>query len=159
MNTISLPVLAAYGAGLAVTLVLAAWLTPSSWWRRANLRALAVLGIGTAAIGGALAWLLVPAMPAQAALLDAAPLALTVAPQRLDAPPPGTRFRAFDDLNLRASRSVGARRLGVVPAGAVVQATGRQDGDWWEVSARIEGRNVRGWASSLWLRRVDERRN
>jgi hypothetical protein len=153
MNAISLAVLAAYGAGLALTLVLAAWLTPRSWWRRANLRALAVLGIGTAVIGGALAWLMAPYRPAQAA-----PMALIAAPTPL-APTAGASFRAYDDLNLRASRSIGARRLGVVPAGALVTATGRQDGDWWEISARIDGHAVRGWASSLWLRRMDERLN
>jgi hypothetical protein len=152
MPGISLPMLAAYAAGLIATLVLAAFLTPRSWWKRANARALAVLAAGTFCIGGLLCWLLVPQQPAMAAPLLAASLPL--AP--LDA---GATYRVRDDLNLRASRSVGARRLGVVPAGALVTATGKQSGDWWEVSAHIDGRPVRGWASSLWLRRVDERRH
>jgi hypothetical protein len=44
----------------------------------------------------------------------------------------------------------------VLPAGSVVRATGRRDGDWWQVSVRFEGQRFEGWASSLWLRRADE---
>jgi hypothetical protein len=145
--------LAAYGAALIATLVLAAFLTPRSWWRRANARALAVLAGGTLVIGSGIAWLFVPTTPAEAAPLAAAP----GVPQH-DAPEPGARYRVFDDLNLRSSRSVGARRVGVVPAGAIVTATGEHAGDWWEISARVDGERVRGWASSLWLRRLDETR-
>jgi uncharacterized membrane protein YfcA len=151
MPGISLPTLAAYAAGLAATLVLAAFLTPRSWWKRANARALAVLAAGTFAIGGLLSWLLVAGKPAVAAPQLAAAL-----PASLNA---GVPYRVRDHLNLRASRNVGAPRLGVVPAGAVVTATGNQSGDWWEISAQVDGRTVRGWASSLWLRRVDERRH
>jgi hypothetical protein len=154
MDGVSLPLLAVYAAGFAATLVLAAFLTPGSWWRRANLRALSVLAVGTVAIGGALSWLLLPVRPAMAA-----PLAALSMPQAAPAMNAGVSYRVHHDLNLRASRSVGAQRLGVVPAGAIVTATGRQSGDWWEISARVEGRPVRGWASSLWLRRVDERRD
>lgn len=144
---------AAYGAALIATLVLAAFLTPRTWWRRPNARALAVLAGGTVMIGSALAWLLVPTPTAQAAPLAAAPSAALQ-----DAPEPGVRYRVFDDLNLRSSRSVGARRVGVVRAGGIVTATGAHAGDWWEISARIGGEEVRGWASSLWLRRLDEKR-
>ncbi|MGZ5198500.1 MAG: SH3 domain-containing protein [Telluria sp.] len=152
MNAV-LMTLAAYGAGLIATLVLAAFLTPRNWWRRANARALAVLAGGTLVMGSALAWLFAPPASAQAAAL-AAPPAVPLG----DAPEPGARYRVFDDLNLRGSRSVGARRLGVVPAGAIVTATGEQAGDWWEITARVDGDPVRGWASSLWLRRLDEKR-
>ncbi len=145
----ALMTLAAYGAGLVATLVLAAFLTPRSWWRRANARALAVLAGGTLAIGGGLAWLMTP--PAAA---HAAPLAAIAAPH--DAPEAGGRYRVYDDLNLRSARTVGARRLTVIPAGAVVTATGAHAGDWWELTASVQGHTVRGWASSLWLRRVDE---
>ncbi|WP_460825326.1 SH3 domain-containing protein, partial [Massilia solisilvae] len=86
-----------------------------------------------------------------------APLARP-APLAADAPVAGREYRTYDHLNLRSSRSVGARRLGVVPAGALVTATGNRAGDWWEISAAIDGRDVRGWASSLWLRRADESR-
>ena len=40
--------------------------------------------------------------------------------------------------------------------GTVVSATGATDGDWWQVRAKVDGRDVDGWASSLWLRRTDE---
>ena len=36
---------------LAATLVLAAWCTPRAWWRRPNLRALAVVAGGTLGFG------------------------------------------------------------------------------------------------------------
>jgi hypothetical protein len=138
----------AYGAALLLTLCLAAWLTPSSWWRRANARALAVLAGGTVLIGALLHATFAPreaAVPAQA--LAALPGQLPVA---------GQRYRAWDHLNLRADVGVGARRLAVLPAGTQVTASGRHRGDWWEVSAVVEGRRRDGWASSLWLRRADE---
>ncbi len=144
---------AAYAVGLAATLVLAAFLTPRDWWRRANLRAATVLAVGTVAIGATLAWLFVPAVPALAR--PSAALA-PVPPQR--APAPGARYRVHDHLNLRKARGVGSVRLAVVPAGATVVASGEHEGDWWEVSARIDGQEFRGWASSLWLRRIDEAR-
>lgn len=147
----ALPTLAAYGAGLLATLVLAAFLTPRSWWRRANARALAVLTAGTLAIGSAVSGLIAPATPAVAAPLAAMPA-------NRAGPHAGAAYRTWDDLNLRDGRSVGSRRLGVVPAGTLVTATGRQLGDWWEISARVNGRAVQGWASSLWLRRPGEQR-
>jgi hypothetical protein len=66
------------------------------------------------------------------------------------------RYRVVDDLNLRAATATGAPRLAVLPAGTLVTRTGSADGDWWRVRARVKGRVVEGWASSLWLRRVDE---
>lgn len=149
----TLTTVAAYAMALIATLVLAAFLTPRAWWRRANARAFAVLAGGTLAIGSGLAWLVAPP-----AIAQAAPLAAVPAMPMHDAPEPGVRYRAFDDLNLRSSRGVGARRLGVVPAGSIVTATGAHAGDWWEITARLGGGNVRGWASSLWLRRLDEKR-
>jgi hypothetical protein len=142
---------AAYGVGLVATLVLAAFLTPSSWWRRANARALAVTAGGTLAIGSTLAWLFAP--PAAA---HAAPLPTVAAAPLHDAPEAGARYRVYDDLNLRSSRSVGAQRVGVIPTGAIIIATGQHAGDWWEITAIVRGRPVCGWASSLWLRRIDE---
>jgi uncharacterized protein YraI len=59
-------------------------------------------------------------------------------------------------LNLRAASGTGARRIGVVPAGATVTTTGARDGDWWQVSAMVGGKEANGWVSSLWLRRADE---
>jgi hypothetical protein len=37
-----------------------------------------------------------------------------------------------------------------------VTASGKRRGDWWQVSAVVDGRRLDGWASSLWLRRADE---
>jgi uncharacterized protein YraI len=131
-----------------LTLVLAAFLTPRHWWRRANARALAVLVGGTALFAGlfmlgASAW-----TPRAAAPIAAMPAAPAVARHT---------YRVFDDLNLRAASGTGAARIAVVPAGTAVTTTGRVAGDWWEVTARVDGRDVTGWASSLWLRRGDER--
>jgi hypothetical protein len=38
----------------------------------------------------------------------------------------------------------------------MVTATGARDGDWWQVSAKVGGKPVSGWVSSLWLRRAEE---
>jgi hypothetical protein len=137
--------LACGGAALLLTLVLAARCTPRAWWRRPNARALCVLVLGTGLIGGALwAWLAPPQAPP--------------APTTLAAPLAGRSYRVADALNLRAARGIGARRVLVLPAGSVVQATGQRDGDWWQVTANADGQRFEGWASSLWLRRADERR-
>lgn len=142
--------IAAYAVALAVTLVLARYATPRAWWRRANARALGIVAAGTFGLGSALLWLGQPAATANAAAL--APAAAG------DKPEAGARYVTWDALNLRTSRAVSAGRLGVVAAGASVTATGRTQGDWWELEARVDGRTVRGWASSLWLRRPDEAR-
>jgi hypothetical protein len=144
-------VLACAGAALVLTLVLAAFLTPRHWWRRANARALAVLAVGTALFTalfllGAQSWLPRPA-PMPLPLARPAPLPIAI-----------HTYRVFDDLNLRAAIGTGAARIAVVPGGTLVTTTGRVDGDWWEVTASVDGRAVTGWASSLWLRRDDERR-
>ena len=81
-----------------------------------------------------------------AALVPAAPVHTMPAP----------RYRVIDDLNLRAAKATGAPRLAVLPAGTLVTPTGRVDGDWLQIRARHKGRTLEGWASSLWLRRVDE---
>ena len=142
--------LACGAAALVLTLVLAAFLTPRHWWRRANARALAVLAGGTALFGylfmlGASTWFPPPA-----------PLALVASITPASIVAPIHTYRVFDDLNVRAASGTGAARIAVVPAGANVTTTGRRDGDWWEVTATVDGRPVTGWASSLWLRRADE---
>jgi hypothetical protein len=142
---------AAYGLGLVLTLVLARWLTPRRWWRRPTAGALALAGGGTLAFGMLFASLL-PASRVAAPL----PLAL---PTAAAAPAPSTpllRYRVVDDLNLRAAKATGAPRLAVLPAGTLVTRSGAADGDWWQVRARLKGRQIEGWASSLWLRRIDE---
>ena len=144
--------LAAACAALALllTLALAARCTPRTWWRRPNARALAVLVLGTCLIGAALWSLLAPATP-PAPPAPPAPLAPAA-----DLPLAGRSYRVADALNLRAARGVGAARVLVLPAGAIVQATGERDGDWWRVTAQAGGQHYEGWASSLWLRRADE---
>jgi hypothetical protein len=141
---------AAYGLGLALTLVLAGCLTPRRWWRRPTAGTLALVGGGTLAFGALLAGLLpAAARPAAAPV----PLAAAVVPAPAMA---ALRYRVVDDLNLRAATATGAPRLAVLPAGTFVTRTGAADGDWWRVRARVKGREVEGWASSLWLRRIDE---
>ncbi|QOL49155.1 SH3 domain-containing protein [Massilia litorea] len=143
--------LACGGAALLLTLVLAARCTPRAWWRRPNARALAVLVLGTGLIGGALwAWL-APRAPVSVSAPAPVQAALAV-------PAAGHSYRVADALNLRAARGTGARRVLVLAAGSTVQATGQRDGDWWQVTANADGQRYEGWASSLWLRRADERR-
>jgi hypothetical protein len=155
----------AYGAALALTLALAAWLTPRAWWRRPNLRALGVLGGGTLAFGLLFCALLAPRWPVSApssapsSALSGAPSSLLAAPPPAAAQPhAGLRYLVVDDLNLRDGNGVRARRVAVLRAGSAVTATGDSDGDWWRVRARIDGQVREGWTSSLWLRRADERR-
>jgi hypothetical protein len=152
---------AALCAGLLATLVLAAFVTPRQWWRRANARALAFLGAGTLGIAAVLLWLAgEPAsLGADRAMLAAASAQqIERTEEESAAPSAGRSYRVHDDLNLRSASGVGSRRVAVVPAGATVVATGEQTGEWWRVRARVEGRDFEGWASSLWLRRADERR-
>jgi ferric-dicitrate binding protein FerR (iron transport regulator) len=145
----ALLLLACGGAALLLTLALAARCTPRAWWRRPNARALSVLVLGTGLIGGALwAWL-APPEPAPAPAPALAALAVPAA---------GRSYVVADALNLRAARGIGARRVLVLPPGSTVQATGQRDGDWWQVTADADGQRFEGWASSLWLRRADERR-
>ncbi len=142
----------AFVLGLAITLVLAAFLTPGRWWKRPNVRALAILVAGTWGIGSLLLWLapmpVMAATPATAGIAAIRPASLTE----------GRSYHVFEDLNLRAASGTGARRVTVVPVGAVVSATGVRDGDWWEVRTKVGGKQVTGWVSSLWLRRADEHR-
>ena len=134
----------AFALGLAFTLVLAAFLTPRAWWRRPNLRALTILATGTWGLGSLL---LLPMAPAPAVAATQAMAATAVA---------GRTYRVFEDLNLRNASTTSARRVGVVPPGTMVTATGAHAGDWWQVRATIKGKQVTGWVSSLWLRRADE---
>jgi hypothetical protein len=143
--------LMAYGAALVLTLCACAWLTPRSWWRRPNARALGVLTLGTVA-GGTL----LLAMLGTTASQPSSQLADAQASSG-DMPVAGARYRVRDALNLRVAGGIGAERLLVVPGGTRVVATGRRDGDWWQVRASLDGQDVEGWASSLWLRRADER--
>jgi hypothetical protein len=146
----SMTTLAAYGAALALSLILAAWLTPRAWWRRPNLKALAVLGGGTLAFGALFAAWIGEPRPA----LAAAPALMA---QPAGSPAAGASYLVVDELNLRDGRGIRAQRLAVLPAGSRVTATGAAEGDWWRVRARVDGRALEGWASSLWLRRADER--
>jgi hypothetical protein len=150
MHAPAIGTVAAFGVGLVATLVLAARLTPRGWWRRPNACALAVLAAGTFGIGSALLWWFEAAAPANAAPPNLAAAAAGMVPVAV-------AYRAYDDLNLRTGTGVSAQRVAVVPAGAPVTPTGARKGDWWEVGAQVGGREVRGWVSSLWLRREDER--
>jgi hypothetical protein len=132
---------AAYGAALLLTLVLAAFLTPAGWWRRLNARAAAIVVGGTWALGSLIAG------PVQARPPDA-----VASSQR-----PAASYTVVEALNLRDGTGINAKRVAVVPAGSMVEATGARRGDWWQVRAKVGGDQVTGWASSLWLRRPDER--
>ncbi|WP_229217435.1 SH3 domain-containing protein [Massilia forsythiae] len=153
--------IAAYGAALALTLLLAAWLTPRRWWRRPSLGVIALAGGGTLAFGALFCMLLgVPPGPAQRAIAarpgPAAPRMYSGA-MGVAAPARGSRYLVIDGLNLRTQGGVRGTRVAVLPAGALVTAGGARDGDWWQVRARVKGGELEGWANSLWLRRIDER--
>ena len=155
-------VAAVYAIALALTLVLAAWLTPRHWWRRPTVRGGALLAGGTLAFGTlflALAGQPQPALAAGAApapALSGAPGPAAARAALPGAPASGASYRVAEELNLRATGSVHGARLAVLPAGSRVVASGAVDGDWWQVRARIRGRELTGWTSSLWLRRNDE---
>jgi hypothetical protein len=138
----------AFALALLATLALAAFLTPARWWRRPNVKALAVLLIGTWGIGSAL--LALAPDRAEARVADIAPLVRT--PDTADT----AAYLVFEDLNLRAAAGVHARRLALVPAGSTVTTTGVREGDWWQVRAQVNQLPVDGWVSSLWLRRAEE---
>jgi hypothetical protein len=152
MDTGMAIMIGAFVIGLVVTLVLAAFLTPARWWQRPNVRALAVLVIGTWGIGSMLLWL--APKPAMAATPVVAGIA-AIRPVALSAE---RSYQVFEDLNLRAGSGTSARRVAVVPVGASVTPTGVREGDWWEVRTKIGGKQFSGWVSSLWLRRSDEAR-
>jgi hypothetical protein len=150
-------IIGAFVIGLALTLVLAAFLTPRSWWKRPNVRALAVLAAGTWAFGSLLLGLTPkPAMATTSATEGIAAIRPAPPPDGRTSMTAGRTYHVFEDLNLRAASGIGARRVTVVPAGAMVTATGARDGDWWQVSAKVGGKPVSGWVSSLWLRRAEE---
>ena len=162
----------AFALGLAITLFLAAYLTPRQWWRRPNARALLIMVAGAWAFGSlllyfaqqrpdwpVLAWLQPASSSAGGDDIVATAAAPTAAPGAAAASAAliaGQPFQVHRDLNLRAAAGVATARLVTVPAGATVTPTGARDGDWWQVKARVAGRETEGWVSSLWLRRSGE---
>jgi len=155
MDAFKLHAVAAFVAGLVITLVLAAYLTPRGWWKRPNARALFIMVAGAWGFGSLILYAThSPATAAQAVSAPAPAANDNGAAAHLAAA--GQPFRVHRDLNLRSAPGVQAARVIVVPAGAIVTPTGRHDGDWWQISATIDGRAQSGWASSLWLRRSGE---
>jgi hypothetical protein len=143
--------LAAYAGGLALTLILACYLTPARWWHRPTLRNLGIVALGTWCIGALLLQGFGGASVAEAAPVERAATQLDNG-MKLGSSP----FRVHHALNLRAAPGTSAARLGVIPAGSVVTPTGERNGDWWQVRADMDGKTQTGWASSLWLRRQAE---
>ncbi len=163
METAKLYAACAFAAGLAITLFLAAYLTPRKWWRRANARALLIMVVGAWGFGSLILYAVQGTQPVAAGTLEgaAAPAsAPTLAPSEPAHLPPdliaGHPFQVHRDLNVRAAAGVHAARLITVPAGSTVTPTGVREGDWWQVTASAEGREQTGWVSSLWLRRGGE---
>ncbi|MYM67733.1 SH3 domain-containing protein [Pseudoduganella sp. FT55W] len=164
MEAVQLHAIAAFAAGLIVTLFLAAYLTPRSWWKRPNARALFITVAGAWGFGSLI--LYATHAPA-AANTHAIATGATAAPDAAARPAGGSTslaadaiagkpFRVHRDLNLRAAPGVQAARVIVVPAGAIVTPTGTHDGDWWQIKTVIDGHQETGWSNSLWLRRGDE---
>jgi hypothetical protein len=171
----------AFAAGLVITLFLAAYLTPRSWWRRPNARALLIMVTGAWAFGSLILYAVhgsaqaggiaatsatatgaastKPDAIAEARALSAAAAAreaAATAGAKTAGPIAGRPFVVHRDLNLRAAAGVHAARLVTVPAGATVTPSGIRSGDWWQIKARVDGRESTGWVSSLWLRRSGE---
>jgi hypothetical protein len=150
----------AYLIGLAMTLVLASFLTPAHWWRRPTARGLVIVAGGTWACGALLLYFAAAApLPFSSALTNGSIVQGDVPTQHIaeELPRPGRRFRVHRDLNVRDAAGVSATRLAVVPAGSYVTPTGQRQGDWWQI--RYDGADGAGlgWASSLWLRAAGER--
>jgi hypothetical protein len=160
METAKLYAPCAFAAGLAITLFLAAYLTPRQWWRRANARALLIMVVGAWGFGSLILYAVQGTRPVAAGTLDsaAAPAPASVTPDPPNAPDliAGRPFQVHRDLNLRAAAGVHAARLVTVPAGATVTPTGAREGDWWQVKSGVDGHQKTGWVSSLWLRRGGE---
>jgi len=155
----------AFAIGLILTLILAAYLTPRAWWQRPNARALLILVAGAWGFGSLILYF---AHIKPAGALETAPAVAAAPPPAVANPPPATGgpqataliagqpFQVHCYLNLRASAGTHARRLAVVPTGAMVTPTGARDGDWWQIRAVVDGAESTGWVSSLWLRRSGE---
>jgi hypothetical protein len=148
--------LAAYAIALAVSLVLAARLTPRQWWRRPTLRGGAVLAGGTLVLATLLWSLAAGPQPAPPSSLPAQATETPMPVRLKKTPAPGAHYRVAAQLNLRTGSGVHAARVAVLPAGSRVVASGAVDGDWWQVRADVDGHTQIGWTSSLWLRRSDE---
>jgi hypothetical protein len=159
MDAVKLYAVAAFAAGLIVTLFLAAYLTPRTWWRRPNARALLIMVAGAWGFGSLILYATHSAASAQAS-----PAIATTAPTAVDdsaaeswrSAAAGRPFLVHRDLNLRAAPGVHAARLAIVPAGAEATPTGMRNGDWWQIKTSVNGRENTGWVSSLWLRRSGE---
>lgn len=147
-----------YGAGLALTLALAARLTPAAWWRRPTVRGIAIVTGGTWLCGSVLALAAGSAMPATSATsaTSVVPTALASTAPRQAADSSIAPFRVYRSLNLRAGPDVASTRVAVLPAGAQLTPTGRRHGDWWQVRTDDGARQQTGWVSSLWLRQLAE---
>ena len=159
METAKLYAACAFAAGLAITLFLAAYLTPNQWWRRANARALVIMVVGAWGFGSLILYAAQGTRPVAAGTLEGATnLSPAVTPtaslsSNIIA---GRPFQVHRDLNVRAAAGVHSARLVTVPAGATVTPTGVREGDWWQVTTSANGREQTGWVSSLWLRRGGE---
>ena len=177
METAKLYAAGAFALGLAITLFLAAYLTPRQWWRRPNARALLISLAGAWGFGSLILYAAhardntrnnarddAPAIAAASTAIQAASdrraeaRAITAAVAARDeaALISGRQFAVHRDLNLRTAAGVHAARLITVPAGAVVTPTGLRSGDWWQIKASVAGRESIGWVNSLWLRRSGE---
>lgn len=76
-----------------------------------------------------------------------------LAAMRESAPKAGTHFLTSQRVNFRTAPSTAASRPLVLPRFSQVTATGKTEGDWWQVQL-ADGTS--GWMSSLWLRRPEE---
>jgi hypothetical protein len=103
MDAVKLYVVAAFAAGLIVTLFLAAYLTPRAWWRRPNARALLIMVAGAWGFGSLILYATHGAASAQAI-----PISADEARQQASAQPPLDADRASSRTSNGTGSSTGA---------------------------------------------------
>lgn len=102
-----------------------------------------------AASGTALA----TAVAAAAASANAGALPAGVGGPAAQPQAPSGPYRVAHRLNLRTAAGVQSPWIATLPRGDIIEFDGAQQGDWWRIRARS---GQVGWASSLWLRRLQE---
>ncbi|WP_338847287.1 SH3 domain-containing protein [Massilia sp. W12] len=139
--------------GLLLAFPALALTTPRRWWRQPTMANGALL----LAVSMLCSWLVLQA--AQAWREEDAPPAsapLTPPPRAASA---GGWYVTHQGLHLRSAPATSAPRIATLPAGLAVWRSGQYSGDWWRIcyTRAEDGVLQSGWASSLWLRRPDER--
>lgn len=126
--------------------VIAARLTPHTWWQRPSMLGALGLAGGSCLIGWWL-WQL-SGLPPQKAATTSSTMPLAT-PESGSSPPFKEKaYHTHHALNLRQQPGTDATLRTTLPVASIVWPTGQRQGDWWQVSSEYGT----GWVSSLWLR-------